>query len=406
MRQVLVIVKSADVVRVEAVFREDFAEFAEHLINGPRERFRTRRCAGDVDRHGGQRGLFPNVPATVRPDICLVDFSQADDGKLLDPELYIADEFFKTGLAKEDCGVGLSFSDPLGNQERDRGNLDAGAFGKGEGDRLRRMMEGIHFIRPDGGGGWHKFRVFGIDDIQIYQKSKKRAIRNNTHKNEAFLVWRFELKRRRMHSFPFRRFKGIVRLAIATLLLARVAGASDSNTLPLDPKGSSLKFFCESFMHNFHGEAWDFTGSAVLTPEATPPIQKATLRFKTAELTTFIKGRDEKMYEWLHVKAKPEAMFQLQSVRLTGGDYQSADAQHPAQFKVSGTFFLNGASQPVAGTARGWREKDRLVVTGETVVDTLQYGLPQIRVAILTVGTNVKVAYTFRFVLPSAYSQK
>ena len=159
-------------------------------------------------------------------------------------------------------------------------------------------------------------------------------------------------------------------------------------------------------MHNFHGEAKEFTGSAVVNTDAAPPIQKATLRFKTAELTTFIKSRDEQMYDWLKVKTNPDATFQLQSVKLIGGDYKSADAQHPAEFNVSGTLTLNGVQHPIGGTAKGWRENDRLIVTGETVVDTLKYGLPQIRMAVLTVGTNVKTSYTFSFVLPSAYAKK
>jgi len=210
-----------------------------------------------------------------------------------------------------------------------------------------------------------------------------------------------------MHSIPCRYSKVISGFTFgALLLLVQVASAADPNTLPLDLNGSSLKFFCESFMHNFHGEAKEFTGSAAVDTGATPPIQTATLRFKTVALTTFLKDRDEKMYGWLNVKVNPDATFKLQSVKLIGGDYKAADAQHPAQFNVSGTLTLNGVNHPVGGMAKGWREKDRIIVTGETVVDTLNYGLPQIRMAILTVGTNVKIAYTFNFVLPPDYAKK
>lgn len=190
----------------------------------------------------------------------------------------------------------------------------------------------------------------------------------------------------------------------ALLILPRVASAADPGTLALDPKGSSLKFYCESFLHNFHGDAREFSGSAVVNPEAVPPIQNATLRFKTGALTTFIKDRDAKMFEWMKVNANPEATFELRSVKLTGGDCKTADAGHPAEFKVAGTLTLCGVQQPIEGTAKGWREKDRLVVTGETVVDTLKFGLPQIRMAVLTVGTNVKTSYLFSFVLPPVYA--
>lgn len=192
----------------------------------------------------------------------------------------------------------------------------------------------------------------------------------------------------------------------AFLVVARISNAADANALPLDPKASSVKFFCESLLHNFHGEAREMSGSASVDEQAVPPIQNASLHFKLGTMTTFIKDRDSKMYDWLKVNANPEAVFELKRVKPVGGDYKSADAQHPAEFKVVGTFTLNGVSQPLEGMAKGWREKDRLVVCGDSVIDTLKFGLPQIRMAVLTVGTNVKVSYNFSFALPAVYAKQ
>jgi len=175
--------------------------------------------------------------------------------------------------------------------------------------------------------------------------------------------------------------------------------------LPLDARQSSVKFLGESFLHNFHGEAREMSGQADLNPDLQPPIQKATLRFATARLTTFHEGRDKKMYEWLKVDTHPDAVFKLEKVKLVSGDYKAANAEHPAQFTVSGTFTFNGVKQPISGSATGWREKDHVIVSGETVVDTLKYGLPQIREAVMTVGTNVHVTYRFSFVLPQEYTR-
>lgn len=210
-----------------------------------------------------------------------------------------------------------------------------------------------------------------------------------------------------MFTIPFSTSKSLIARFVGVILLSGTfAPAADVSNLPLDPKASSLKFFCESFMHNFHGEAQEFTGNAELNPEAMPPVQKATLRFKTAKLTTFIKSRDEKMFDWLNITVNPDAMFQLQSVKLVSGDCRTANAQQPSEFNVAGTLTLNGVKQPVSGTAKGWRDGDRLIVSGETVVNTLKYGLPQIRMAMLTVGTNVKTMYTFSFILPGEYAKK
>jgi len=192
-------------------------------------------------------------------------------------------------------------------------------------------------------------------------------------------------------------------LALGFFLVGNQLGLA-ADALSLDPKGSSLKFFCESFLHNFHGEAREISGEAAVNPDAKPPIQNAKLHFQLGTMTTFIKDRDSKMYDWLKVAVHPEAVYQLQSVKLVGGDYMAADAQHPAEFRVAGVLSLNGMTQPLNGTAKGWREKDRLVIEGEAVVDTLKFGLPQIRMAVLTVGTNVKTSYRFSFVLPPSYA--
>lgn len=205
------------------------------------------------------------------------------------------------------------------------------------------------------------------------------------------------------------RFRNVIRphLAAAATVLAYLAGAAASGeTLPLDPKGSSLTFVGEAFLHNFHGEAKEFTGFAEFERDAALPIQKATLHFKTAALTTFSTQRDQNMRDWLNIKVHPDATFQLDSVKVLAGDYKAASPSQPAKFEVHGTLTLNGVKQPLSGTAQGWREKDRVIVAGETNVDTSRHALPQIRQAVFTVGRNVKTAYRFSFVLPSDYSVK
>lgn len=188
-------------------------------------------------------------------------------------------------------------------------------------------------------------------------------------------------------------------LAASTLFCAGVEA-------PLDAKGSAVKFTGDAFLHSFHGEVKEMSGSVELDPGAVPPIQKAVLRFKTGELTTFNKGRDEKMWAWLKVAADPDASFQLGQVKLVEGDYKSANEKAPARFSVQGVFTLHGVKQALSGTAVGWRDNRRLIVSGETTLDTLKYGLPQIREAVMTVGTKVKISYRFSFVLPAEFGAK
>jgi len=185
------------------------------------------------------------------------------------------------------------------------------------------------------------------------------------------------------------------------------AGASYADqVLPLDPADSSFHFIGDSFLHSFHGEAKEITGSAILNSSATPPIQTAMLAFRSARLTTFNDERDAKMKDWMAIGIHPEVDFDLEKVTPISGDYSTATATHPTRFGVAGTLTLNGVKQRITGEALGWREKDRLVVTGDIVVNTLNFGLPQIRMAIITVAPEVKTSYRFSFKLPPELALK
>ncbi len=201
----------------------------------------------------------------------------------------------------------------------------------------------------------------------------------------------------------------IARLAsagLAALMMGGATLAAPAQDLPLDAGKSSVTFVGEAFLHNFRGEAKELSGQATLDPKAVPPVQKARLNFKTAALTTFNGGRDQKMYAWLQVTARPDATFRLESVRLESGDYQKASAEKPARFRVEGSFTFHGVTKPISGIANGWRADDRLYVSGDIVIDTLAFGLPQIREMLMTVGTNVKVKYRFAFVLPREFRER
>ena len=144
------------------------------------------------------------------------------------------------------------------------------------------------------------------------------------------------------------------RLAATAFLLTCLAGSeAHGETLPLDLKGSSLTFTGEAFLHNFRGEAKEVEGNAVIEREAVPPIQRATLHFKMAALTTFNEQRDQNMRTWLNIKAYPEAAFQLERVKVLTGDYKTASPAQPAKFAVFGTLTLNGVKQPLSGYCTG-----------------------------------------------------
>lgn len=191
------------------------------------------------------------------------------------------------------------------------------------------------------------------------------------------------------------------RFLLLPLLLVGALRTASAQEIPLDRKQSSVTFVGQAFLHSFRGEAKALAGQARLSTGAMPPLQRATLRFQLSGLTTFNSGRDQKMFEWLEVTRLPEAVFELESVRPLEGETAQASAAQPARFQVVGSLTLHGRKQKIEGSARGWREKDRLLVTGEVSLDTLSFGLPRIRQLMMTVDPNVKVTYRLAFVLPA-----
>jgi polyisoprenoid-binding protein YceI len=177
-------------------------------------------------------------------------------------------------------------------------------------------------------------------------------------------------------------------------------GLSRATEAPLDLKQSSLTFTGHAFLHDFHGAAKGFQGSAQIDPAQPTLVRVARIDIPAAEMTTFESTRDRDMWDWLRVTAHPEIEFQLTTVLPLKGDPAGATREKPAQFTVRGTLMLNGMTRPLETTAAGWREGNALVVAGTTRVDTTGYGLPIIKQFFLTVGKEVDIGFHLVFDLP------
>ncbi|WP_018291070.1 YceI family protein [Verrucomicrobium sp. 3C] len=189
-------------------------------------------------------------------------------------------------------------------------------------------------------------------------------------------------------------------LLLLTALWGTGWASAQPVSLPVDSSKSHVKFVGDSFLHDFHGAETRITGSADWEAAATPSIQKSVLVFPIAGLTTFHKKRDEEMFLWLHAKLHPQASFRCEGIRVLSGNCSTATAQDPAHVSVSGTFDLNGVRHPLNSDALWWQEEKRIMVSGKTNLDTLQFNLPQIKKAFMTVGTTLPIEYQFAFVLP------
>ena len=183
-----------------------------------------------------------------------------------------------------------------------------------------------------------------------------------------------------------------------TLLLSDISYAAD---LPLDIKESFLKFTGHAFMHDFNGEAKEFSGFAQTDAQQPEMVVSAKIAIQAAKMTTLESARDENMFAWLHVDVNPAINFDLKSVKLVKGDAATATKDHPAQFTVDGDFTLNKVTKPLETNALGWREGKWLVVTGTAKINTADHGLPIIKQFFMTVDKEVDVAFHLVFDLPA-----
>lgn len=191
--------------------------------------------------------------------------------------------------------------------------------------------------------------------------------------------------------------KIIVALVLAFLLPVFACAVE----VPLDSKLSSLKFTGHAFLHDFEGEAKEFSGSAQVDPQKSELVTSAKIDIATAKMTTFNSGRDKNMFEWLHIAANPGIGFELTRVVSMDGKAATATRDHPAKFVVTGNFILNKVTKPLQVEVTGWREGAQLVVTGATTVDTVAHGLPIIQQFFMTVGKDVDVSFRLVFDLPA-----
>jgi polyisoprenoid-binding protein YceI len=190
--------------------------------------------------------------------------------------------------------------------------------------------------------------------------------------------------------------KSILSLVL-TLLLSGFLSAAE---VPLDVKQSFLKFTGHAFMHDFNGEAKEFSGSAQIDSQKPESVLSARIDIQAAKMTTFESTRDRNMLDWLHVDVNPGISFHLTKVKLVAGNPTRATKDHPSQFVVGGGFTLNKTTRTLETQALGWREGKWLVVTGTTKINTADHGLPEIRQFFMTVDKQVDIAFRLVFDLP------
>lgn len=158
--------------------------------------------------------------------------------------------------------------------------------------------------------------------------------------------------------------------------------AAAERLLTIDPVQSRIEFGVKATMGSFVGVLSAY--EAQITIDEAVAVKSAALTFKFSELTTGEEKRDRHMHEWQDSSAHPDCRFEL--TRLTS----QADGSHLAE----GNFTLHGLTRPLSFPVRITTEGQRLILDGEAVVNTVDFGLPIIR-KFLALKVNPEVVVRF-----------
>ncbi len=185
-------------------------------------------------------------------------------------------------------------------------------------------------------------------------------------------------------------------LALALAFLAVVPPAAWSNpvapapaspdTLKIDRTRSFIDVDVKATVGSFTGRLERYVATLALAPDGK--VRTARLEFGFADLKTGDADRDARMLEWLG-GGEPAGSYELGVLAL------APDGQGQA----SGRLTFHGQNRRVEFPVLVTRTEEALTVTGETTIDTRQWGLPPLRHRFV-VKVNPEVRIRFRLTAP------
>lgn len=170
-------------------------------------------------------------------------------------------------------------------------------------------------------------------------------------------------------------------LTACALVVAPLTAAPQK--IQVDHAASKVGFVAKATMHSFEGwiETWDLELSV---PEGADLPDVVVFKGNGATMTTDHTKRDAEMHHWMEHDKLPDVEFRL--TRFSG----TATAR-----VAEGDLILHGVTVPISFPITMTREGAKLTVTGDVVVDTAKFGLPQFRkFGMLSVATEVKVSFS------------
>ncbi len=178
-------------------------------------------------------------------------------------------------------------------------------------------------------------------------------------------------------------------LSAATgLLLLLQASASSAASFTVDKKQSHITVYAKATGGDFKGYLTNYTATITGDPTTLKP-SSASITWKFADLDTKKKKRNVKMLSWLDTGKHPGGSFKLSRVfdkKVVG----------KTQTYALGNLTIHGVSKQIVFPINATREGNSLTITGQAVIDTTDFNLPIIRMALIA---TVKPKLTIDFSL-------
>jgi len=171
--------------------------------------------------------------------------------------------------------------------------------------------------------------------------------------------------------------------ALAACALVGAPLAAAPQKLQVDHAASKVGFVAKATMHSFEGwiESWDIELSV---PEGAELPDVVVFKGNGATMTTDHTKRDAEMHHWMEHDTLPDVEFRLKQFSGT------------ATARVAeGDLVLHGVTTPISFPVTLTRDGAKLTITGDAIVDTAKFGLPQFRkFGMLSVATEVSVSFS------------
>lgn len=149
--------------------------------------------------------------------------------------------------------------------------------------------------------------------------------------------------------------------------------------------GATLEVDIHATGHSFTAKLEHF--DATLEGDAAAHrVDRATVRFRWAELKTGKDARDKEMMKWAGAEQNPEGRFVLEKLTPQGDG---------GALQATGTLELAGQSHPISFPVKIETAADSWKISGEATLDHRDWGLKKIRkLGVMSVDPIVKVHFT------------